>query len=371
MATKQFFTEQLEQSQVKTAIINKYFWAWAKIVHTRVDRIAYIDLFAGPGRYQDGTKSTPLLLIEQVLKEPILKNKLVTIFNDGDSAHADSLGKEIAKISGVDSLKHRPTIINQLVGEELAKSFEQTSLIPTLCFIDPFGYKGLSLRLINSILKDWACECVIFFNYNRINMGVNNPFVQPHMKALFGEEKVRKLQSTVNGLSAADRELVVIEQLTEALVEMGGKYVLPFRFRSSHGERISHHLIFVSKHPLGYGIMKEVMAKESSSADQGVPSFEYNPADARFPRLFALSRPLDDLENLLLEQFAGQTLTMKSVYESHHVGRRYINSNYKDALRNLEKKGRITTDPPASERIVRKGVVTFADGVKVSFPRRR
>jgi len=27
-----FFDEQAEQSQVKTAIVTKYFWAWAKII---------------------------------------------------------------------------------------------------------------------------------------------------------------------------------------------------------------------------------------------------------------------------------------------------------------------------------------------------
>lgn len=52
-----FFEEQSEQSQVKAAIVSKYFWAWAKIIIAvqqkggRDQRIAYIDLFAGPGRY--------------------------------------------------------------------------------------------------------------------------------------------------------------------------------------------------------------------------------------------------------------------------------------------------------------------------------
>ena len=44
------------------------------------------------------------------------------------------------------------------------------------------------------------------------------------------------------------------------------------------GSRTSHHLIIVSKHFRGYEIMKETIAKESSSAEHGVASFEYNPA---------------------------------------------------------------------------------------------
>jgi hypothetical protein len=43
MATVKFFDESSEQSQVKTAIVTKYFKAWAKVMLPRVERIAYID----------------------------------------------------------------------------------------------------------------------------------------------------------------------------------------------------------------------------------------------------------------------------------------------------------------------------------------
>jgi len=69
MAGSTFFDESTDQSQVKTAIVSKYFWAWAHVISPfakkRGTRIAYIDLFTGPGRYKDGTKSTPLLILEQ------------------------------------------------------------------------------------------------------------------------------------------------------------------------------------------------------------------------------------------------------------------------------------------------------------------
>jgi three-Cys-motif partner protein len=63
--------------------------------------------------------------------------------------------------------------------------FSQMRLIPTLFFVDPWGYKGLTLQLINSVLKNWGCDAIIFFNYNRINRGLSNPAVQAHMNALF------------------------------------------------------------------------------------------------------------------------------------------------------------------------------------------
>jgi GMT-like protein len=143
-----------------------------------------------------------------------------------------------------------------------------------------------------------------------------------------------------------------------------GRYVLPFRFLNDHGTRTSHHLILVTKAFKGYEIMKSIMAKESSTRDQGVPSFEYSPADKRFPLLFELSAPLDELEEKLLAEFAGQRLTMNNIYVRHNVGRRYIERNYKDALLSLEAKGRIRCEPPAAER--RKG--TMGPATIVTFP---
>ncbi len=47
-----FFAESTEQSQIKAKIVSDYFVIWAKVITQvqRSDRIAYIDLFAGPGR---------------------------------------------------------------------------------------------------------------------------------------------------------------------------------------------------------------------------------------------------------------------------------------------------------------------------------
>lgn len=122
--------------------------------------------------------------------------------------------------------------------------------------------------------------------------------------------------------------------------------------------------MFVSKHVLGYTIMKDVMAKQYSKADQGVPSFSYCPADRKYSLLFELTRPLDDLDGMLREAFAGQTLTMRAIFEKHHVGRPYVSKNYKEVLQKLEADGKITADPPASKR--RRN--TFADEVCVTFP---
>jgi three-Cys-motif partner protein len=373
MTGKSFFEEQTEQSLIKARIVEKYFWVWAKIIISTVKkttsepRIAYIDLFAGPGRYKDGFQSTPVKVLETAIADPDMRNMLVSIFNDVDAENVNSLQQAIDLIPGIEDLKYRPKILNHEVGDNIVKTFNERRLVPTLFFVDPFGYKGLSLQLINSVVKDWGCDCIFFFNYNRINMGLSNVAVQEHMNALFGQSRADQVREQLKPLPPQERELSVVEAICEALKEMGGGYVLPFRFKHEIGNRTSHHLIFVSKHIRGYEIMKEIMAKESTDQAQEVPSFEYNPATARQPFLFELTRPLDELESMLLDQFAGRTMTMKEIYDQHHVGKPYIGKNYKAALNNLEAQGKIVAEPPANKRRKMKGEITFADSVKVAF----
>jgi hypothetical protein len=116
--------------------------------------------------------------------------------------------------------------------------------------------------------------------------------------------------------------------------------------------------------------MKGVMAAESSTTDQGVPSLTYSPADESTPLLFSLSRPLEALEQLILDRFAGKSLTMKQIYEEHNIDTPYIAKNYKDALCHLEAAGKISAVPAAAARPKRNGLPTFADHVLVTFPRK-
>ena len=369
----EFFNEQKEQSLVKSTIVSKYFDVWAKIIigtqkrnpqHSQ--KIAYIDLFAGPGRYKDGTVSTPYMILSNAVENLDLSNRLVTVFNDKDETNTQELEKTISEITGIENLKYKPEIWNQEVGEKIVKEFEKISLIPTLFFVDPWGYKGLSIRLVNSVLKDWGCDAIFFFNYNRINMGLNNSKVESHMNALFGDNRCESLRNKIKNKGANNRELIIIEELCQALKEYGSRYVLPFRFRNNKGEKTSHHLIYVSKNPKGYGIMKDIMAKESTNNNQGVPTFAYNPADflPQQTLLFKLSRPLDDLKDELKIKYAGKKLTMKQIYDDHNVDTPYISKNYKEALLYLYENKEI-------EAISKKGKPpkpgTFGDEIIVTF----
>ncbi|MBK8095631.1 MAG: three-Cys-motif partner protein TcmP [Planctomycetes bacterium] len=365
-----FFDEQREQSEVKAEIVAKYFDAWAQIITgaqksrpDREQRIGYIDLFSGPGRYKDGSISTPLKVLKKAIDNDAYRDRLLTSFNDRDPSNVSNLVEEIRRLPGIEKLKHQPQVANEEVGDEVAAQWEKMRSIPVLVFIDPWGYKGLSQRLIQAFVKDWGSDCILFFNYTRINMGLNNLLVQEHMDALFGPERAARLRAQLGAMDAGEREAVIVEELAQALKEYGStRFVLPFCFKNAEGKRTTHHLVFVSKHFKGYEVMKEVMAKASSEAPQGVPSFSFFPnPPARQQLLFELSRPLADLEGMLLRDFAGRKLRMIEVYQEHSVGRPFIKKNYKDVLAKLATAGTIKTEG-------RKRNFGFGDQVVVEFP---
>lgn len=365
--TEDFFDEATAASVAKSKIVFDYFRAWSRIILPHSNgKIAYIDLYSGPGIYGDGTKSTPLLVIEEAVRNSQLQSSLVTIFNDVDSGRCQALEQELAGIPDISLLAYAPQVCCGSVDVDLATQFGTMRLVPTLLFLDPWGYKGVSLQLVNAVLKDWACECLFLFNYNRVNMALQNPKMQTHMNALFGERRVDALRKSLTTLPSGARETAVVESLAEALTEEHGGTVIAFRFPSQVKARTSHYLVFVTKHPLGYDIMKQIMAKAGGSSPDGVPTYEYTPpVDYQQFGLFDGQR-IEDLMDDLVRQFAGRRLTVKEIYKEHGFGKPYVPRNYKAALIRLEEQQMVTASRPAGQR--RNG--TLADSIEMRFKKR-
>ena len=372
MAERRFFEQPRPQSLVKSKIVAQYFGAWSGIMQNvarrntyRGDgRIAYFDLYAGPGYYTDGTESTPLLVLRQVLASPYLSDHLVTLFNDKSRTKADSLRQAIAGLPGIDQLRFKPQVTSLEVGQQIVDQLDQSRLVPSLLFADPWGYKGLSLPLLKSVLKDWGCDCMFFLNCERINRDLTNPrAAKKHIDSLFGVERAEQLRAMVDRLSPYERRVAVREAIREAVKEVGGDYVLPFAFYDDPGHAVRHYLVFASKSVEAYEKMKGIMARASSRAAQGVPAYAYCPADESQPQLLPASRPLDDLERLLLEAFGGRTLSVGEVYRQHGIGTQYISKNYKMALLSLEARGDVTitrkTKSSRRDQLGDSAVVTF------------
>lgn len=370
--SREFFDSAEPQSLIKSALVLRYFWAWKTIMLPRLkrpqDRLAYLDLFSGPGRFEDGEPSTPLGVLQEAINDPQLCKRLVTIFNDADPAHVVNLQTEIDNLDGIRKLEIPPRVTNFRIGTDAIEEIESVSKSPTLFFIDPFGYKGLSIEMIGKAIRPWGCDCIFFFNYNRISPGISNPMVASLMDQLFGKIRADELRSEIQGTSSAERKRLILAALIDGLREVGGKYVLPFEFKKNSGERTSYYIVFVSKSSVAYHIMKNVMA--SLSTDEGaVKNFEFVPIKS--PQLkfsFAETRPytIAALKQLLLEVCSGSTMKVADIYEEYTFDTPYTLKNVQTALLELEIERRVEVDKPP-ERHIREGLVTLGKDRLVTF----
>ena len=289
------------------------------------------------------------------------------IFNDADAERTAELEKNIRALPGIDTLKHDVQTRTGDVDDELVEHFASINMVPAFSFIDPFGYKGVTLELLEALMKGWGSDMVLFFPFDRINAALINPKVAKHVDALFGKDRADRLRELTSGMHPENREALIIEDFAEALRERGYTYIIPYVIQYQQKDRTSHYLIFVSKHPLGYGIMKNIMYKASEDKNQGIARFGYVRSESkkRTPLLSLLNTPLDDLCEELLNTFAGRKLTMNEIYREHQktLGiNPFIEKNYKNALNLLDAAKKITTSKPDR----RHG--TFADDIVVTFP---
>ncbi len=372
MSNDGFFQEQMEQSAVKAQIVKKYFAPWARIMvsnhrkHGWPREMMYVDLFCGPGRYKDGSTSTPLMVVEEVLAQPQLHDQIHLIFNDRDPEAVRRLRAELASFPGVKELRYAPALHHFDMADRGAVTFvSQLPPIPGLFFLDPFGYRGLTMQLINAALDGKGSECLLFFNLNAIRRWLSADSERHNMMNLFGRKGYERLQNRVQAArSSKEKDRIILGQMEATLKSVGAEHVLNFRFLD--GNRRLHSLIHACKHPLPYKIMKDIMANMSSISLRQRSRLGFDAADVGQPKQGLLFASEDLLAEELIAYFAGQSISVGRLFQQHHLESEHPQSHYRDALKQLEKEGRVQCDPPAGKR----NPNTIADDVTVMFPPR-
>lgn len=369
MATEDFYEECSDASKIKQFIIANYFTTWASIILNHLKRIgseshmAYIDLFSGPGIYEDGSESTPILITKKILANPEFSNRIQLLFNDMNSEYAETLKRHLSSLPNISNLKYPPDIQNEEINAEVAEILNDCKLVPSLIFIDPWGYKGFSLQLIASGVKDFGCDCVSFFNYSRINMQLDNDKIpKSNFDEIFNCDAAQ-LAIMLKGKTPRQREKIILDTLQTGASSRGIKFVLPFRF-DSEVNRTSHFIIFFTNHYTGYKVMKQIMYKASIKDPDGIALFRFDYQDHESHQISLFPDPENSIEGLkesILKIYQRCVIRGDELFGEHNVGTNYVEQNYKTALRQLYDEGIITTD-----RKPRKG--SFPLNITITFP---
>ena len=176
-ADKDFFKHQTDSSRIKASIVSEYFPQYCKIIRTKhePEKFRYIDLFAGPGIYDDGNVSTPIMLARNIAKEPSLKDKVQFVFND--LYLRDELQSNFESEFPNGTFQQGVAFLNREVGEDesIYRALERSTMrpdsrgklwneSPALLFFDPFGYRGMRTEPLARFMKNWGNEIFLFIN---------------------------------------------------------------------------------------------------------------------------------------------------------------------------------------------------------------
>ena len=364
-----FFQKPREGSLIKQKIVTDYFVAYNRVMAPGNKKVGYADLFAGPGFYTDGNdikhKSIPILICEAVIANPLFREKVHLWFNEGDPNYYAQLNTAIDSFPGIEQFRYKPKVDNKVLDASWALKLGKLR-VPTLVFLDPCGYKGLSLKLITSVLGGFGNDCIFFFNYSRINMKLDLEIMNRSLDDFFEPERARGLRAKIQGRSADEREAIIMDAVESAIREVGAIPVR-FGFNSDNGRR-SHYLMFGSKNKKAAGMMKAIRKSASSEIVEGVGSGEHDPHAGEGSG--SLFKGLYEVETRLLSVFAGQEIRFGALLE-REAQTGYTETNYRDAILRLEQDNTVAVDPPADKRSFQKGGEkrTLPKNVLIRFPK--
>ena len=274
--TDNFFAVQKEKSRIKSLVVTEFFKAYFPIINAAFQRdIWYIDLFSGPGRYDDGSVSTPIKLLDviEAFRDDAVRERLKIVFNDHNKDYVDKLRQHIEMHPVLSRLKYQPEILN-LKASEVDLSVYTRGNNPIFSFVDPWGYKDVSMSQVWSLVKNRGSDCVLFFNSDRILQDISKPANAQDFQQIFGDlfedAKAIQLNPTMSQRKKAEAFLTLFSKNLYLSVqkEYNHKFrifVLPFYVEADDKEKTSHYIVFISKAPKAIQEMRRVMIKHGNS----------------------------------------------------------------------------------------------------------
>lgn len=344
-----FFKEKRSASEIKSEILNEYFKAWAAILlkgqrFKKIENLIYVDLFSGPGLYEDGKPSTPIKILNSIYQSKgqhiDYDISVKTFFNDKSTKLANDLNSNIENLSYYNELTHKPVIANETASQKMLEQYLQ-SANPSLTFIDPLGYNYTQNMLLYSV-KNWGSDLFMLFNFNRIRAAIRNERVRENMQSIFSTYLDEITEFYKKEETPRKREEFIIKTFEKIFAEKG-YFILKFRINFPNKNQTSHYLFFISKHHLAITRAKEIMTKYSDVQEDGVPLFgaNLNQDPLFFPSLCEYS--IIKLSEIILDSKAlFNNKTIEGIYKEHNYHTNYVKQNYKDAIEILINNNKIT-----------------------------
>jgi three-Cys-motif partner protein len=349
-------------TQAKHEILRRYLGPWYAILSSGFSRVLYIDGFCGPGRYAGGEPGSPIIALQEAIRngQRLVHTNLIFLFTDERADRIGHLQQELSSINlpGNFTVSAKPGDFEIELTTLLDSPDSQRSEIPpTFAFIDPFGFKGVPYSLVCRLLQRRSTEVFINLAVDSINRFLEHPDPQitNHMVQLFGTTEVLDIASG-GGDRIEKLRLLYQDQLAKC-----ARFVRYFQMRGAH-DRTVYYLFFASNHPLGHLKMKEAFWQVDPST-----GFRFSDATNRNQLVLFAHDETPKLAQTLRTRFAGDTVMVQEIEGFVKDETAFLPSHMRAALRQLEQAGAIIVNSVKADGKKRRAN-SFPEKVVVTFP---
>ena len=352
-----------DQTQGKHLILEAYLQGWFPILGNSNSRILFIDGFAGPGEYRDGGIGSPIVALECIRLHRragrLANTEAVCLFIEQDNARVAHLRALLAKRDDHEQTKIliREGTFEDNVGELLDYLDEQKRrLAPAFVMIDPFGVKGIPMRLVERILANRRSECFISFMDEPMRRWHDHPAFERPLTELFGTAEWKQCLT----MPTWEQKRNFLHALyNQQLKSHGAQYVVQCQLWN--GNRHIYTVYFATGHEKGCDLMKQAIWKAVPDG-----SFQFRGYNQHQPVLFSPEVDTSLLATQLQEKFGDAPTAVETIEQFVMSDETVFHTGHlrQKTLQPLEKQGRIVVNRPSGGRGFSKGrgiTVRFVD----------
>lgn len=327
-------------TEAKHAILRRYLECWFPILGSG-GSVAYVDGFAGPGKYSEGEDGSPIIALKAA------SGKSANMRDDAHFWFVENNPKVAAALQGkIEEIRNTlPAgfLVHDVVQKDFEVGFKEIihklkvghGLPPIFAFVDPFGYSDTTMKTFVDFLSNPRCE--IFFTFmtsfvSRFTTLKNKKHFET-LNALFGSDVWKKCDGK-GGRSKID---CLAQTYSDQLLRNNVKYVKIFEM-SDKNKYPEYSLVFATNHIKGLEVMKDAMSMVARD-------FSFSFSDARHPNQRSLF-PSDEGDGwqseaagITHDHFRGQTVEIREVREYVIADTKY---RYKAGVLNILE----DADPP-------------------------
>lgn len=354
---REFFKGKRPWSIIKDDVLGKYMVPYLAKVKKLGKNILLIDTFAGPGKFEDGSLGSPLLMVQSA--ENQVPNQYQAIFVNNDKIHNKSIIDLFGENSSLGNLIEQKRVIPfHIDAKKFLKMLNEKLSDQTLfLYIDPYGLEGCEFNTWSPFLKRKqraSTEILVNINftavrrfaskkaYSRGNLTPQSIKFHKRLDDVFGGDYWRKvLLDRYLDQSDAEEELM---RLFKKKIMNYIKYVGYCPVKENPKSLTKYYIMFLSNSDDGFLLMNEFMCvaynkRMDDSLTDDLPLFQDLKND------WKKNRNLTELKSIIVELITAQPKKTRKEYWRMICVKyfmQYIESEYIGLVKDLYKSGRVS-----------------------------